>query len=152
MTSNSSTATSFSLDLFRSPSTRKGHAVGFEPGDGVQWTASTSSEAMKQLVDSREQVFAAHRKFNKRESKILSICTLLSPSNLSSLRSANRSAESRSAQCQQFRNFEETRTIIRSIQRVLCNYRNPYASAVSFDDLSLPCRQEQLPQRLLHSG
>ena len=39
----------------------KTEARGFDPREGIKWTAETRIEAVKKLVRDREQVFAKHR-------------------------------------------------------------------------------------------
>ncbi|GAA5846090.1 hypothetical protein JCM3766R1_001364 [Sporobolomyces carnicolor] len=41
---------------------RQNIARNFAPLKGIKWTAQTSSNAMKQLVQQREEIFAAHRR------------------------------------------------------------------------------------------
>ncbi|GAA5975690.1 hypothetical protein JCM5350_002695 [Sporobolomyces pararoseus] len=75
----------FTLNHSTTSQTNRSRAAGYDPSRGVEWTASTESEGMKELVEKTEEVFAIHRKLNNPTLQALNIAALNSSDRLKSV-------------------------------------------------------------------
>ncbi|GAA5962781.1 hypothetical protein JCM3765_001515 [Sporobolomyces pararoseus] len=75
----------FTLDHSTTPSSNRGRASGYNPLKGLEWTAVTECEGMKELVEKREEVFALHRKLDNPTLQRLNIAALNNSERLKSV-------------------------------------------------------------------